>query len=221
METGSPEWIALIQKEIKSFDISIDKDQEKSLALHAMSLITWNKKVNLTAIKDPKEIAVKHFLDSLIPAPLISPDANLLDIGSGGGFPGIPLGILIPSLKITLIDSVRKKVSFLQYVIRSLNLENVGAMHIRAEELAEKIEFANSYDVIVCRALTATDRFVLMALPLLKKGGTLIALKGKILQEEIDDVYGLGIQGLNIEIIKYELPVYKAERSIIKITCQF
>lgn len=219
METGSSEWIRLVQENIKAFDVLIDNDQGNSLAFHAKSLEAWNKKVNLTAIKDPAEIAVKHFLDSLIPVPYLPPDANVLDIGSGGGFPGIPLKILIPSIKVTLIDSVRKKVSFLQYVIRSLNLGNAQALHIRAQELAQKTGFLHSFDVITCRALTAVDKFVLMGLPLVKKGGVLIALKGKVLQEEIDKVYDLGIQGINIEIDKYELPVYKAERAIIRLTC--
>ena len=218
MKTGSLEWINLIQKEIKSFDLFLDKNQENSLAFHARELMKWNKKINLTAIKDPKEIAVKHFLDSLIPGSLIFPEASLLDIGSGGGFPGIPLRILMPCLKITLIDSVRKKISFLQYVIRTINLENARAIHIRAEELAQQPEFINFFDVIICRAFTSLDKFVLMALPLLKKNGVLIALKGKIQQKEVDEVYSLGIKSMNIEIIKYVLPVYNAERSIIKIT---
>lgn len=218
MKTGTPEWIEFIQKEIKPFGIVINKDQGSSLAFHARELLEWNKKFNLTAIKDPAEVAVKHFLDSLIPASFILQDSHLLDIGSGGGFPGIPLAILIPSLQALLIDSVRKKVSFLQYVIRSLNLKNAEAIHVRAEELVQNIEFANFFDIIICRALTALDRFVLMSQPLLKENGILIALKGKITQEEINDVYNLGIKGINIEIVKYQLPLYKAERAVVKIT---
>jgi 16S rRNA (guanine527-N7)-methyltransferase len=117
----------------------------------------------------------------------------VLDIGSGGGFPGIPLKILIPSLTVTLIDASRKKVSFLKHVIRTLQLDNIDAFHIRAEDLANSTAesdapFNRPFDVIISRALSALDKFITLALPLLAKDGVIIALKGNVDATEIESV---------------------------------
>ena len=123
MEIGSEKWKNIIKDGAKTMEIHIDQEQVDQCALHAVELMKWNQKTNLTTITDPLEVAVKHFLDSMAPAPLISQSSKMLDIGSGGGFPGIPLKILIPSLSVTLIDASRKKVSFLSYLIRTLKLK--------------------------------------------------------------------------------------------------
>jgi 16S rRNA (guanine527-N7)-methyltransferase len=161
----------------------------------------------------------------LAPAPVIPPDASLLDIGSGGGFPGIPLKVLMPSLSVTLIDASRKKVSFLKHVIRTLKLENIEAQYVRAEDLVRDRTFANNYDVIISRALSSMDTFVLMALPLLAKEGIIIVMKGKTSKEEIESEYSLikkmsGISegnenNITLNLIKYTLPYLQSERSVL------
>ncbi len=225
MQIGSKKWKNLIDDGAKDFDVKIDREKKDQFGIHALELVKWNRKINLTAITDPLEIAVKHFLDSIAPAPIIPPDASLLDIGSGGGFPGIPLKILMPSLSVTLIDASRKKVSFLKHVIRTLKLENIEALYVRAEDLARDSAFANNYDVIISRALSSMDTFVLMALPLLAKDGIIIVMKGKTSEEEIESVYSLinKMPGIsegnksNITLIlkKYTLPYLQSERSIL------
>ncbi len=225
MQIGSKKWKNLIDNGAKDLDVQIDREKKDQFGIHALELVKWNRKINLTAITDPLEIAVKHFLDSIAPAPIIPPDASLLDIGSGGGFPGIPLKILMPSLSVTLIDASRKKVSFLKHVIRTLKLENIEALYVRAEDLARDSAFANNYDVIISRALSSMDTFVLMALPLLAKDGIIIVMKGKASEEEIESVYSLinKMSGIsegnksNITLIlkKYTLPYLQSERSIL------
>ena len=135
MEIGSKEWSHLIINGADRFNIDLNHHHTDQYAIHARELTQWTEKINITSITDPFEIAVKHFLDSLAPAPLILPGMKLLDIGSGGGFPGLPLKVLIPSMSVTLIDASRKKVSFLKHVIRTLTLDNIHALHSRAEDL--------------------------------------------------------------------------------------
>lgn len=179
MEIGSPSWQKIIREGADEMGVALTDTQHEQLARHAMELLRWNRKTNLTAITDPTEVAVKHVLDSLAPLPIIPPGARLLDIGSGGGFPGLVLKIASPHLSITLVDSVRKKVSFLNHVIRTLGLKDIQACHSRVEALAEISPYSHGFDVIVCRALCALEAFVSMALPLLAPAGTLIALKGR------------------------------------------
>ena len=224
MQVGSTKWKKIIDNGAKELGVEIDQMQKDQFVLHALELVKWNQKINLTAITDPLEIAVKHFLDSIAPAPFIPSRASLLDIGSGGGFPGIPLKILKPSLSVTLIDSSRKKISFLKHVIRTLKLESMEALQVRAEDLARDNSFQNKYDVIISRALSSMDTFILMALPLLTKGGIIMVMKGKISKEEIESEYSLikKMPGLSegnenniiLHLKKYKLPYLQSERSV-------
>ncbi|MEE9497150.1 MAG: 16S rRNA (guanine(527)-N(7))-methyltransferase RsmG, partial [Desulfobacterales bacterium] len=165
---------------------------------------------------NPRDIAIKHFLDSLAPAGFIPDRARLLDIGSGGGFPGIPLKILKPSISVLLIDGVRKKVNFLKHVLRTLNLENIEALQVRAENLLKDPESANSFDVIISRALSDLEPFVKNALPLLAKQGTIIAMKGAVAQKELDAVRS-NVPGnlYALEVENYRLPSINTLRSIV------
>jgi 16S rRNA (guanine527-N7)-methyltransferase len=216
MEIGSREWQNFIIDGAQQWGITIDKRISAAFAVHAAELLHWNRKINLTTITDPRAVAIKHFLDSLAPAQFIPDRARLLDIGSGGGFPGIPLKILKPSLSLFLIDGIRKKVNFLKYVLRTLHLDRSEALQIRAEKLQEDPEFGHSFDIIISRALSDLNFFVNCSLPLLAKQGTIIGIKGKIDQNELDELraenlgdrFALGIE-------KYNLPSMHAQRSII------
>lgn len=185
MKIGSGEWKRLLIDGAAELGAPLDGDHVDAFALHARELLHWNRSISLTTITDPRDVAVKHFLDSLAPAPLLPENAHLLDIGSGGGFPGIPLKVLLPSLTVTLIDASRKKINFLKYVIRSLSLTRTTALHARAESLAHDSSRRNAFDVIICRALASLGEFIPMALPLLKKDGMLISLKGPSFQDEL------------------------------------
>jgi len=225
MKIGSKKWKNVIYDGAKDLEIQIDRGKIDQFGIHALELIKWSRKTNLTAISDPLEIAVKHFLDSIAPAPFIPPHTSLLDMGSGGGFPGIPLKIMIPSLSVTLIDASRKKVSFLRQAIRMLGLDNIEACHVRAEDLSRDRWGNNTYDVIISRALSSMVNFVQMSLPLLAKDGFIIAMKGKITDMEIESALSLikkwrdmqenSMSNFNIVLKKYRLPYLKSERSMV------
>jgi 16S rRNA (guanine527-N7)-methyltransferase len=185
-QIGSKKWQNLILEGAKNLDIQLDKRKIDKFAIHAMELMKWNQKINLTAITDPFEVALKHFLDSIVPVQLIPSNASLLDIGSGGGFPGIPLKIILPSLSVTLIEASRKKVSFLKHIIRRLELKSIDALHIRAEEFANSPGIAKTFDVIISRALSSMPSFAETALPFLKKEGAIIAMRGNVSDNEIE-----------------------------------
>jgi 16S rRNA (guanine527-N7)-methyltransferase len=225
MQIGSTKWKNVIYDGAKDLDIQIDREKIDQFVIHAAELLKWSQKTNLTAISDPLEIAVKHILDSIAPAPFISPDSSLLDVGSGGGFPGIPLKIMIPSLSVTLIDASRKKVSFLKHVIRMLGLNNIEACHVRAQDLSKDCGVHTAYDVIISRALSSIVNFVQMSLPLLANHGVIMAMKGKITDKEIEsersvlektrDMQGNSMSSFNMELKKYRLPYLKSQRSLV------
>jgi 16S rRNA (guanine527-N7)-methyltransferase len=225
MEIGTNEWSNFLIDHAKTIGIDFDRTQNRLFSAHAAELIKWNRKINLTTITDPIEVASNHFLDSMAPARLMPPHAAMLDIGSGGGFPGIPLKVLLPELSVTLIDASRKKVSFLKHVIRTLKLDDIEALHIRAEDLADKPNYINRFDVIVSRALTSLECFVRLALPLLACGGLIMALKGQVGNVELADLRenvltklnsaGSAVRPLTIFLERYSLPFLYSERTIV------
>jgi 16S rRNA (guanine527-N7)-methyltransferase len=179
MQIGSPQWKALVIEGAGGLGLAVTPQQAEAFATHAREMLRWNRVTNLTAITDPRDVAIKHFIDAVAPAGLIPAGARLLDVGSGGGFPGIPLKIVIPSLTVTLIDSSRKKVSFLKHVIRTLRLEKIEALHGRVQELAGRPDMKAAFDVVVSRALTDGGAYVGWVLPLLAPKGFGLALKGR------------------------------------------
>jgi 16S rRNA (guanine527-N7)-methyltransferase len=228
MQIGSKKWQNLIYEGAKDLDIQIDKWKIGNFAIHAFELIKWNQKTNLTAITDPFEVAVKHFLDSIVPVEMIPPNASLLDIGSGGGFPGIPLKILLPSLSVTLIDASRKKVSFLKHIIRILELKDIEALHIRAEEFVEKPGVEKTFNVVISRALSSMTTFALAALPFLKEEGFIIAMRGSVSDDDIQLLHssinkrhaismGQSMEAFEISVKKYSLPYLKSDRSMVSL----
>jgi 16S rRNA (guanine527-N7)-methyltransferase len=216
MEIGSREWQRFIIDGARKLGIELDERVSTSFSIYATELLNWNRKINLTAVTDPREIAIKHFLDSLAPAGWIPDRGRLLDIGSGGGFPGIPLKIFKPSISALLIDGVRKKINFLKHMLRILSLENIEARQLRTETLMKDPEYAASFDIIISRALSDLLTFVKSALPLLAERGTIIAMKGEVDAKELDAVRAdaLGDQ-YSLEIEKYGLPSSRAKRSIV------
>jgi 16S rRNA (guanine527-N7)-methyltransferase len=216
MKIGSKEWQRFLIDSARELGIELDESVSAAFSIHALELINWNRKINLTAITDPREIAVKHFLDSLAPAGWIPDRGRLLDIGSGGGFPGIPLKIFKPSISVFLIDAVRKKINFLKHVLRTLGLENIEARQMRTETLLKVPEYATSFDIIVSRALSNLSPFVKSALPLLAKHGTIIAMKGQVDSEELDVVRtDIPKDRYSLRIKKYGLPSINGLRSLV------
>jgi 16S rRNA (guanine527-N7)-methyltransferase len=225
MQISSKEWSDLIIEGAAAFDIDLNHSQTRQFAVHATELVRWNRKINITAITDPFEVAVKHFLDSLLLARFLPKDATLLDIGSGGGFPGLALKILMPSLSITLIDASRKKVSFLKHVIRTLKLDNIEALHIRAEDLVNDPLYRNRFNVIISRAVSSLELFCRLALPLLFAEGSMMALKGDVGIDEINQLQARGFgdggdpktvsRQFSVTVEKFRLPFLNSNRSIV------
>ena len=197
-------------------EVSLEND-EKSLyqdkvslyltkfSLYYDKLIEWNNKFNLTAITQPKDVEIKHFVDSILPNDLLGDCKNICDIGCGAGFPSIPLAILNPDKKFTLVDSVNKKISFINYIIEILDLPNVTAIHSRVEDFA-KNNF-QYFDACVARALASMPTLVEYTLPLIKKDGFLFAYKGVNYKEELEQcskILGI-LNGKLQEVKEYEL----------------
>jgi len=211
MTIGSEKWKKLVEKGAGYLNIHIDRKLTEQFSVHATELIKWNRITNLTAITDPVEVAVKHFLDSIAPARVMPLYGRMLDIGSGGGFPGIPLKILIPSLSVTLIDASRKKISFLKHIIRSIKLIEIDARQIRAGDLAKDKSVKNCFDVIICRAFSRLDKIIIKALPLLAKGGIIIAMKEELSEFELESADKFD---LSLSVEKYKLPFLELKRSL-------
>ena len=186
MNISSPAWKNTIVEGAREMEITVHARQTDQFAAHALILKEWNQKVNLTAIDSPMDMAVKHFLDSIISSRFIKPDSRLMDVGSGAGFPGIPLKVMIPSLNVTLVDATRKKVSFLNHVIRQLHLSGITAIHSRIEDLQQ--EWEGRFDVIACRAFSSLGDFAEKSMPLLAPDGLLLAFKGKDFAIDLDQV---------------------------------
>jgi len=167
------------------FGIRLNVEQVEAFDLYLRELLKWNQKINLTAIRTEKGIVLRHFLDSLSAFPYLSKTASLLDIGSGAGFPGIPLRIVQPSLEITLIDSVRKKIDFQRHIIRMLGLKGMEVIHGRVQDKEILQSMTERFDTVISRAFSDLQTLLLLAFPFLKKGGILVAMKGELEKEEI------------------------------------
>lgn len=159
--------------------IQLYNKHKDTFDLFAKELLAYNEHVNLTAIRDPKEVEQKHFIDSLSVVPLIPDNTKtLVDVGSGAGFPGLPIAIVCPHIQVTLIESIGKKAKFLEYIVDVLKLKNVEVACARAEEVSKHVDYQNYFDVGVARAVAKLDILSGFVLPLIKKGGAFLAQKG-------------------------------------------
>ncbi len=204
----------IVKQEAQAMQLPLSSHEINSFEIYAAELKKWNSKVNLTSITKDKEIAIKHFVDSLALAPYITITDRLLDIGSGAGLPIIPLKIIRPEIPMVSVDAVAKKIHFQRHVIRILNLQNIEAIHARIEELHKT--HPHSFTVITSRAFTRLDRFVTLAAPLLAEGGVMIAMKGDQAEGEIaasDEVVHAG--GFSVTSVhRYSLPDNMGERAL-------
>lgn len=171
----------------KTIDINLSEKQIEKFILYKKLLQEWNKKINITSITEDREVDIKHFIDSIVPIKtnLFNGKLKVIDIGTGGGFPGVPLKIINEDLDILLLDSTNKKIRFLDEVIEKLELKNIEAYHGRAEELGRNEQFREKYDIAISRAVASLDTLSEYALPLVSIGGHFIAMKGPDVEEEL------------------------------------
>ena len=171
----------LVQDARELFNVHLKGRQVLALITYEKELLEWNQKFNLTAIRDTESIRTKHFLDSFscVLAWKASPPNHLIDVGTGAGFPGIPLKILYPNLKLTLVESVRKKVMFCQHIVSLLGLEHVNVLQARAEDLGQDPQNREKFDWAVARAVANLNVLSEYLIPLVKVGGAMLAQKGE------------------------------------------
>jgi 16S rRNA (guanine527-N7)-methyltransferase len=215
-------WSDIIRKGAAGFNLQLTDHQIRLFYKHAEALRQWSKKTNLTSITDPIEIAIKHFIDSIGPVTFFNPMSRVLDMGSGGGFPGLPLKVNCPAIDLTLVDAVRKKTSFIQHVIRQLGLKNTRAIHARVEELS-RTKPIHAFDTVVCRAFSNLTFIVTHALPLISETGQIVIWKGQIPAQEIRAVQPFldsSKRRLELSLQSYRLPVLNAKRTLVVINAK-
>jgi len=203
----------------KSKNLSIDfsVEQISKFYKYMNMLIEWNEKINLTAIIEPNDIILKHFIDSITIYKDIKDDSSVVDVGTGAGFPGIPLAIMNESLKITLVDSLNKRLIFLQEVINELNLKNVELVHARAEEFGQNKKYREKFDVATSRAVANLSTLSEYLIPLVKLNGKIVCMKASEAEEEIKQAKkAINVLGGTIKNIeKFNLPQSDIGRTII------
>lgn len=199
------------------YNISLSDDQHLQFDKYFSMLIETNKVLNLTAITEENEVVIKHFLDSVLPSKLIKENSSVVDVGSGAGFPALPLKIVRPDLKVCMVDSLNKRINFLNNVISSLSLKNASAIHSRAEDFAKTNR--EKFDVAVARAVASLNTLVEYLLPLIKIGGCAIIYKSAKLSEEIENAkHAIKVLGGQIESVEnYSIEERNLERNILVI----
>ncbi len=199
----------------------LSDDQVEKFAVYARLLKQWSRRINLTSLTDEKEIVIKHFLDSLSIWRLLNTEADVLDIGSGGGFPGIPLSIVNSGLNVTLLDSAEKKVIFMKEVIRHLELKTAAAVAARAGSAEDDKLIKGPFDFVVTRAVGGIKEVLDISLPYVKEDGEVVLMRGKDGEREWKSFTGgFGREEkyrLVTDRIKFKLPFSDHERTVITV----
>lgn len=211
------EFESIFKENLKEFKLGLDTTEYKNFFEYMNLLIEWNEKINLTAITKPEDIIVKHFTDSLTIIKYINEDSKVIDIGTGAGFPGIPIKIVKKNIKLTLLDAVNKKILFLNDVISKTNLDHVETIHGRAEDYGQNEKYREKFDVCTSRAVAPLNILLEYMLPFVKENGICICMKGPEIREELlmvdNTLKKLGGKVENIE--NFSLSHEENQRNII------
>lgn len=220
-----------LQEGCRELGIPLDTRQLMLFELYYRELVAWNEKVNLTAITDYVEVQIKHFLDSLVALPLILPlmteargsdissgqPLSLLDVGTGAGFPGLPLKIAAPYLRVTLMDGTGKKVTFLRELVAKMGLDDVEVVQGRAEEMGRQPEYRGQFDLVTARAVAALNTLVEYLLPLVRLGGLAVIYKGASAPQELAEAHNaIGLLGgETLQLAAVKVPLLEEQRYIL------
>ncbi len=219
MNVKNKEYKKLLSEGANKLKIDLSEQQIEELFQYMDLLIQWNKKINLTAIEDKKEIIIKHFIDSMTPLiyDKVSLNSSIIDIGTGAGFPGIVMKIVRPDIKVVLLDSLQKRIKFLEEVIGQLALKNIKTIHGRAEDLAKEEKYRERFDICISRAVANLAVLSEYCLPFVKIGGIFISMKGKDIEEEKKEAEkAIKILGGKTEQVSYiSLPYIHIKHSLI------
>ncbi|ASE35373.1 16S rRNA methyltransferase [Mammaliicoccus sciuri] len=206
---------------LKDSGITLSDKQISQFETYFEMLVEWNEKINLTAVTEKEEVYLKHFFDSVTPSFYI--DFNeietICDVGAGAGFPSIPLKIVYPHLQITIVDSLNKRIKFLNELAASLDLDKVNFVHDRAETFGKSQQYRESFDLVTARAVARLSVLSELCLPLVKKGGQFVALKGSQGNEELEDAqFAISVLGGEVKTVnEFTLPLEESMRQIITI----
>lgn len=191
-------------------DYGLSPSQAQQLEAYYELLLDWNEKINLTAITEENDVITKHFLDSLMcfKSGVIDPESSVIDVGTGAGFPSVPMKIAESGLKVTLLDSLAKRLNFLNDVIEKLSLTDISCVHARAEDGGRDSALRESFDVAVSRAVARLSTLCELCLPFVKTGGYFVSMKGPGAEEELSDAKGaIKLLGGTVErVVSYEIP---------------
>lgn len=198
----------------KLFEIS--ENEIEKFYQYMKLLLEWNEKINLTAITDEEEIIKKHFIDSLTISKLIKEDTSVVDVGTGAGFPGMPLAIT-KKVNVTLVDSLNKRINFLNIVKDSIKLENVNTVHSRAEEVGQNEKYREKFDYAVSRAVAPINVLLEYMLPLVKVGGYCLCMKGPKVIDEMQGIENVAekLGGKYIKLEELEIPGEESRKNVI------
>lgn len=202
---------------ISKFVPQITEEQQDKFYNYMNLLLDWNNKINLTAITEPNEIIIKHFIDSMTILKEIKDNSKIIDVGTGAGFPGIPLKISNETLEVVLLDSLNKRINFLNEVIQKLDLKNINSIHFRVEEAGQNKQYREKFDVATSRAVAPLNVLVEYMLPLVKVGGICICMKGPDIGAELEkSKKAIEILGGNVEKIEdFTLANTNMKRNIV------
>ncbi|MGX1902477.1 16S rRNA (guanine(527)-N(7))-methyltransferase RsmG [Thermolongibacillus altinsuensis] len=209
---------SLFKQMLEEKGISLSPQQLDQFELYYQLLVEWNEKMNLTAITEKPDVYLKHFFDSITPAFYhdFSKPQSICDVGAGAGFPSIPLKICFPHLKVSIVDSLQKRITFLNHLASQLELEDVAFYHDRAETFGRR-EVRESFDLVIARAVARLSVLSELCLPLVKVGGIFVAMKGASAQEELERgktaIHVLGGDVASVQ--RFTLPIEESERTII------
>lgn len=220
---GLKEFSNEFKKYLKEIDLTLNDEKIEKFYKYMNLIVEWNEKINLTAITEQKEIIIKHFIDSLSIAKAIPSGSRVIDVGTGAGFPGIPLKIYDESINITLLDSLNKRINFLNEVASELNLnKGIEIIHARAEEMAQNPKYRAGYDYAVSRAVAPLNILLEYLVPYTKLNGHVIAMKGSNADEEVELSKNalMELGSTVVEKNKFVLPEDAGERYIIVIKKQ-